>query len=155
MEAFKIENFEREHGPGTFIPYRHLSKEEADHLFRSLKRRLGLPDDSDGLRAVKIVRERSTWLKNANAGSEGFDLGRLFEDLKFDVSDTVYLNWYRFDEIDELRTRDLFNTFGDLWYPSSDDLDIFDSSMDWLLSIEHSGALRAFNSTRRSLERRS
>ena len=31
MDAFKIENYEREHGAGTFIPFRHLSESEANY----------------------------------------------------------------------------------------------------------------------------
>jgi len=52
------------------------------------------------------------------------------------------LNWYRFDKIDELRFVDLCEKFEDIWYPSSDDLDIFDRNMNWLISIEHSGSIR-------------
>ncbi len=31
--------------------------------------------------------------------------------------------------------------FDDIWYPASDDIDLFDSTLDWILSVSHSGLI--------------
>jgi hypothetical protein len=143
MNDAKIENYERQHGVGTFIPFRHLSKEDAATVFRLLKRRLELPDDAEGLRVVEVVEAKSFTLDGVNAEREDFDLKHVLRQLQFDVPDIVYLNWNRFDDIDEIRVTDLFRAFDDLWYPSADDLDIFDTKLNWILSIAHYGAVSA------------
>jgi hypothetical protein len=53
----------------------------------------------------------------------------------------AFLNWYRFDKVDELKFDDLCEVFDDLWYPSSDDLDILNPNINWVVSIEHFGQL--------------
>lgn len=39
----------------------------------------------------------------------------------------VYINWYRYDQVDEMAFVDLDKCFADIWYPGPDDIDIFDS----------------------------
>jgi hypothetical protein len=56
----------------------------------------------------------------------------------------VYLNWYRFDDIDQIDLAALDQYFSDIWYPGSDDLDVFDDSTDWIVSIAHFGKIRFF-----------
>jgi hypothetical protein len=141
MEAFKIENYEREHGAGTFVPFRPLSQKEAEHIFRLIKLRLQLPDELDAIRVLDIIRDKSIVVKGVDATRDGFDLKHLLNQLKLDNADTVLLNWYRFDNIDELRTHDLCQMFSDIWQRSSDDLQVFNSNVDWVLSIEHHGAV--------------
>ena len=51
----------------------------------------------------------------------------------------VYLNWYSFTDIDILNIIFLDKYFFDIWYPISDDIDIFDESLNWFLSIRHDG----------------
>ena len=108
-----------------------------------VKRRLELPDELDGLQVLRIVNQKSTVVVGVDATRDDFDLESVLKRLKFEASDTVFLNWYRFDRIDELRTDDACRIFSDLFYPSSDDLDIFDLSANWLLSIEHNGFVSA------------
>jgi len=143
MDAFKIENYEREHGAGTFIPFRHLSESEADQVLHSFKERLHLPVQSDYGDISRFIFANSFVMKDVDAESEEFDLDSIVRQLRFDAADLVYLNWYRFDKIDELRFVDLCEKFDDIWYPSSDDLDVFDRNMNWLISVEHSGSIRA------------
>ena len=149
MEAIKIENYEREHGAGSFVSFRHLSKKEADHKFGLLRQRLESADELDALQVVSLIRNKGVVVEGVDATRDDFDLKYLLNQLKFDVADTLFLNWYRFDKIDELRTDDVCAKFTDIWYSSSDDLDVFDSNIDWLLSIEHNGTVRALSLRRR------
>jgi hypothetical protein len=63
-------------------------------------------------------------------------------------SETIFLNWYRYDDVDEMRLADVTKFFEDIWYPSSDDLDIFDESLRWILSIRHDGEVKYVNLAR-------
>ena len=35
--------------------------------------------------------------------------------------------------------------FSDIWYPSTDDIDVFDSSVSWILSVNHEGEIRSMH----------
>ena len=59
----------------------------------------------------------------------------------------VYVNWLRFDDIDCLAFSDLARYFDDIWYPSADYIDIFDSSMSWVLSVDYLGFVRFVRAT--------
>jgi hypothetical protein len=137
VEPFKIQIFEREHGPGTFIWFRNVSKPEALELLHRLKKRLQLPAQADALNVLKIMRDRSTRLEGLNADDKGFDLRLVLGRLR--ATDRVFLNWHHFDDLNEVRVEDLRNYFEYLWYPSSDDLEILDPELGWILSIDHSG----------------
>ncbi|HEV7224714.1 MAG TPA: hypothetical protein VGN42_18530 [Pirellulales bacterium] len=78
-----------------------------------------------------------------NALDEGFDLSRVFEALDIWPDDSVYINWHRFNanEIDAITVADLTLYFDDIWYPSSDDIDIFDDTLCWVLVVSHEGMI--------------
>ena len=137
MDRLKIENCERDRGPGSFIWFRHLPQTEALELFNRVKQRLNLPARLDGLNTLKVIRDRSAHSRGVNAEDEEFDLQRVLGG--FQLPERVFLNWYRFDDLDEVRFDDLRSKFDDLWYPASDDLEVLDPNLGWILSIDHSG----------------
>ncbi len=143
MQAFKIENYEKDSGVGTFVPFRHLSSAESISLIAGLRGSLELPEDISPKDMVLEIHDRSFPVSGVNAVEEKFDLSALLNQLGFDLSELMYLNWYHYDDVDEMRTRDVLMKFSDIWYPSSDDLDLVDAKMRWLVSIHHSGAVRA------------
>jgi hypothetical protein len=77
-------------------------------------------------------------------------VGRLLRKLGVTSPKKVYLNWYRFDDIDQIDLADLDRYFFDIWYPDSDDLDVFDDSADWIVSIAHHGNVRLFRKQRQA-----
>jgi hypothetical protein len=143
MDAFKIENYEPSHGDGTFVKFRSLNKAEADRVFRLLKQRMGLPEGTEAIAVAEAVRAKSVRVEGFDPTDDAFDLRAVLKSLRFDTADDVLLNWYRFDRIDELRADDLCTRFADIWYPSTDDLDVLDPDMRWLLLIEHDGRIGA------------
>jgi hypothetical protein len=139
MEEFKLINFRRSH-PGAEPPrLRRLSDEEILQIRATLAAKLGLPAGSDPLALVRRLLEVESVLPDLDAESEQFDVLRALERAGVRPGPSVLLNWYRFDQIDELALIDLEAYFADLWYPSSDDIDIFDESCDWILSVMHDG----------------
>jgi hypothetical protein len=145
MQAFKIENYEREHGFGTFVPFRHLSEGESKSIKEAVAKYLRLPQGISVSNMVKAIQDKSIPVDGVNAEEVDFSLRKVLDRLRFDLSEVTYLNWYRYDDIDEIRTEDILAKFDEIWYPSADDLDLIDSNMKWLLSIHHSGTIRALN----------
>jgi len=87
--------------------------------------------------------ELSVPYKGINAENEHFDLAAVAKDLGISAEKKVYVNWYRYDNVDEIQFVDLTKYFDDIWYPGPDDIDIFDATFSWILSISHDGAVRS------------
>lgn len=66
-----------------------------------------------------------------------FDLAKLVQHLGINPAVDIYLNWYRFDEVDMISLGDVSAYWSDIWYPATDDVDIFDESCTWILSVSH------------------
>jgi hypothetical protein len=138
MQLFKIDNFEREAG-ASFPSFRTLSAGDCESLRQRLAERLGVHPTIDGLDLVRVVAGLEGRALSVVAERPDFDLRKELTAAGIDPPLSVYLNWYRFDNIDEMRFDDLSSHFDDIWYPSTDDLDIFDSSLGWILSVDHGG----------------
>ena len=65
----------------------------------------------------------------------------MFSKLGIKHQSHVFLNWYRFDNIDEIEVDGLNTYFADIWYPSTDDIDLFDNTFKWIVSIRHDGQI--------------
>lgn len=76
---------------------------------------------------------------STNAESNIFSLTELISSLNIVARDFVYVNWYRFDRIDKIKLTDLCENFEYIWYPGSDDIEVFDDSLEWMISISHGG----------------
>ena len=143
MQRIKIENFERIHGKGSFVPFRHFSDEEATRLRDEVGKSLGLPAGRSPEEVVTKVRDKGVVVANANAEGANFDLLKLLQQLDLPVANTIFLNWRLFDDVDEIRTTDLIQHFNDIWYPSLDDLDLIDVRVRWLISVHHHGGVQS------------
>jgi hypothetical protein len=142
VEKYKKQNFERDHGQDTFIQFSSLDSRSALELRLLLARSLGLDPGTSGRDILQVVRDRGMTVECVSADSEAFDFGLLLTGLGLRPSEKLYLNWYRFDRIDVVYTKDMIASFSDIWYPSVDDLDIFDVSASWIISITHYGAVQ-------------
>ncbi len=141
METFKIECFEREYGPGTFPWHKALDSRSAEEVRQQLARALGMDVASSGLEMLLVIQERSQFVEGVNAEDEDFDLRAVLEPFGLAHEGQFYLNWYRFDKVDVIGAADVIAHFSDIWYPSSDDIEIFDRSMSWVVSIAHYGVV--------------
>lgn len=86
------------------------------------------------------LRARTTWLPGIVATAEDFSLLDLTRHLGIEA-DVVYVNFWRFDDVDELRLDELSRRFDDIWFEVTDDIEIFDDSLSWYLSVSHDGAV--------------
>lgn len=140
MEIFKIENFEKSYPDKAFPIFKTLTTHEAAHQFSKLSANFFEEDKvikpSD---LLHLIKEKENSTNNYCAMNEGFDLALFVCSLAIKPNDTVYLNWHHFDNIDEIKLSDLCGHFDDIWYSGADDLDIFDDSFEWILSVSHGG----------------
>lgn len=138
MQQIKIDNFV-EYYKRTFPPFKELSEDECKELRNRIATRLKALSAFDSLDLVRLLAEQEgRHLQPLPLdGDVGFQ--EVILEGGIEPRGLVYLNWYRYDDIDQISFDELNKYFFDIWYPSSDDLDIFDESLDWILSISHNG----------------
>ncbi len=137
----KIENFEREHTQERFPWFRTLLPAETKELRRRICGKIQLSCDTDGLSLVRALFAVSQVVDQASPQAENFDLAQVARRLSIDPEQYIYINWYRFDHVDCMRVEDLTEYFDDLWYPS-EDIEIFDNTLSWILFILHFDQVR-------------
>jgi hypothetical protein len=136
MDEIKITNFAAAH-PGAHLPtFRHLERDECGSLQTALAAKLGLPVDSPGLAILRALESRANDIPSIQPSEDSFDLSDLFKRLQLEAK-KIYINWSRFDDIDEMNADEFSSFFHDLWYPASDDIEIFDDGQRWVLLIRH------------------
>lgn len=141
MQQFKVDYFKRE-WPGTMFPnYYSLNDEELLIIQNKLFTKFLSNKNGDLLELVQKIEAIGLAVDLVNAMNESFSLLDLFSKKNIYSNDFVYINWYRFDDIDRINFSDLDKFFDDIWYPGSDDIDIFDDSISWILSVKHDGTL--------------
>ena len=138
MEKFKIEHFIKDN-PGVGFPhYRELPSSQCHEIVDTIAEKYNIKAN-DSLELVNVLAARRTVIEAVNAEDISFDLCYVFKQVQVAPLDMIFINWYRYDRIDTMLFSDLVKYFNDIWYPSADDIDIFDSPLDWILSIDHEG----------------
>ena len=143
MQQLKIIFFEATYDC-PFPEYRSLTPQQCNHLRQRIAVKLGLPENADGLAVLESIALRQVHYPGVNASSEGFTLRGALDYFAVALCDRVFVNWYRFDEIDELSLRDVVSAFSDLWYPASDDIELFDDTLEAVLSVRHDGVVSCY-----------
>jgi hypothetical protein len=150
VDALKVQNFARENPGADFPPFAPLGPSECTQLRTAIATRLGLDAQSEPLVILNTLRANASSLAEVNAEDE-FDFRGVVSGLGIKARAEVLVNWHRFDNIDRVALLDLSKHFDYIWYPSSDDIESFDESLDWFVLICHDGEVSAFNlSTPRS-----
>lgn len=139
MEEFKIKLFEEENGKSSFPKHVSLNEQECLDILNLLKSKYEDVKDFDSLNFMLFQRDLETFLMEFNAENESFSLYQCLDKLNLKPNEEVYINWGRFDDIDKIGFSDLEMYFSDIWFPGPDDINIFDSSFEWLVSINHEG----------------
>ena len=119
MDQIKLENFRKEYGFEMPI-IRSLSNDECLKIRENLLHKFSL-DNID----------------------EFFKIDK-FSKLGIATPNEIYINFNKFESIDILRFDDLDKFFSDIWYPSLDDIEIFDINLNWIISVRHYGEIYYF-----------
>ena len=135
MEKFKLENFKREYGFDMPIK-KHLSYDECCEILSNIYLKFHVNDIKD---LFSKLENESLLITNINNGTVNIE--NIFLNLNIGVSQNVFINWFKFDNIDSISFKDLCKYFDDIWYPSVDDIEIFDETYNWILSIKYYGII--------------
>ena len=138
MDQIKLENFRKEHGFEMPI-VRSLSPDECLKIRENLLHKFSLDDIDEFFKIDKFNK-----LDGFNAVEENFDIKTAFSELGIATPNEICINFNKFENIDILRFDDLDNFFSDIWYPSLDDIEIFDINLNWIISVRHYGAIYYF-----------
>jgi hypothetical protein len=141
MHNSKIRNFVGSHSGISFPQFRSLTADECVEIRKVLSQKIGSPRH-DGLTLLKALESSAEIVPDSNAESPEFNLAAVLLAKEIVPKNTVYLNWYRLDEIDEIQFTDLSRFFDDIWYPGSDDLEILDGDLNWILFVHHTGSVK-------------
>jgi hypothetical protein len=143
MDQFKIENYQRDK-PGMAFPSWEPVPPEKCSLFRErIASQVELQPRVDSLVLLRKLSEISFDVTSFEPDSARPDLLKILQSLKIEPLKQVYINWYRYENIDKMTFLDLELHLDDIWYPASDDIDIFDDTLKWILSVTHYGIVRA------------
>ena len=138
MDQIKLENFRKEYGFDMPV-IRSLLPGECLKIRENLLHKFSLDDVDEFFKIDKFSR-----LDGFSADEENFDLKAVFGKLNIATPNEICINFNKFESIDILRFDDLFKFFRDIWYPSLDDIEIFDINLSFILSVRHYGAIYHF-----------
>ena len=138
MDQIKLENFRKEHGFEMPI-IRSLSAGECLEIRENLLHKFSLDDIDEFFKIDKFSK-----LDGFDADEVNFDLKTAFGELGIATPNEICINFNKFESIDILRFDDLFKFFSDIWYPSLDDIEIFDINLSFIFSVRHYGVIYYF-----------
>jgi hypothetical protein len=142
MDSYKIEYFREDHPDSSFPHFKQLGGAECRRLCEIISTSLLGQECSDGGELCIRLDRQSEYVSSTNATSEDFSIRHVLDESGITPLDEVFLNWGEFDEIDQMAFNDVDRHFEDIWYPHRDDLDIFDQSGQWLISVDHDGYVK-------------
>ena len=138
MDQIKLENFRKEYGFKMPI-IRSLSAGECLKIRENLLHKFSLDDVDEFFKIDKFSR-----FDGFNADEEKFDLKAAFRKLNIATPNEICINFNKFESIDILHFDDLLKFFSDIWYPSLDDVEIFDLNLSFIFSVRHYGVIYYF-----------
>lgn len=137
MEAFKLVNFKHEHNANMPI-VRSIEGSECEAVCRSLFRSWHVNTLEE---FFKKEEQEFVLLDDINAEDDDLDWNKVFNSIGIPVPNEVFINFERFNNIDVFLFKDFCKYFGDIWYPAADDIEVFDTSFNWIVSVKHYGAV--------------
>ena len=135
MDQIKLENFRKEYGFEMPI-IRSLLSDECLKIREKLLHKFGLKNIDEFFKIDKFNK-----LDGFNADEANFDLKTAFSELSIATPNEICINFNKFENIDILHFDDLSKFFSDVWYPSLDDIEIFDINLSFIFSVRHYGRI--------------
>ena len=137
MKAFKLVNFQHEHNTNMPI-VRSIEGSECEAVCRSLFRNWHVNTLEE---FFKKEEQEFVLLDDINAEDDDLDWNKVFNSIGIPVPNEVFINFERFNNIDVFLFKDFCKYFDDIWYPATDDIEVFDASFNWIVSVKHYGAV--------------
>jgi hypothetical protein len=96
-------------------------------------------NESDSIKILKFLREKSVPLYNINAELDSFNFKLLISELKISEPKFININWNNFEDIDKFKLIDFSNNLKYIWYAGPDDIEVFPDDLSWVISIDAIG----------------
>jgi len=139
LDRYKIDNFIKDNPSSEFPWFETIDGDALNNIkakaFDAIERELGL-EECDFTSKFEAIKKGEL---SKNAGEDNFNLEEIISAFDLKVQEFVYVNWHRFDRVDKIMFLDLCKYFDYVWYPESDDIEIFDEDLSWMVSISHGG----------------
>lgn len=74
-------------------------------------------------------------------GENRISMKNIFFNMGITPGHSIYITWDNLNDIDIIPTEDFCQYFEDIWYPSADDIGIFDASYRWIIIVTHYGEI--------------
>jgi|GEM_PF-1651723 hypothetical protein len=136
MDAFKIDIFKKENPGVELFEIQSLTVPDAERVRARLRKLLKIKDDADILRCLGSQPNTSV----CSVLDAGFSMETELKKLRI-CDEYIYINWDDFSLIDKVGVNDFCRWFEYIWYPASDDIDIFNDDLTWFLHVYHCGTL--------------
>lgn len=134
----KIEAFSKTWPREWYPRYVHLDTARSRQLEIDFRRRFGDAGTGKILDVMSMARKQAVRV-GVSALSSAFDLCSVVRAVAEPLPTAVYVNWYRFDDVDQFDFLSLCKYLPFVWYPVSDDIDVIDPSFRWIVSIDYEG----------------
>lgn len=142
MDQFKIDNFKKEMGDKEFPWFETLSDEERNKIVSNISRQV-MPKKSKGLSdLVERIRGIQTSIKGVNVKVGELNIDDIFKSKNIDPKDEIFIGWNGYKIIDKIGWKDFAGYFEFIWYSGQDDIDLFDRSYKWIMTIDHDGNIK-------------
>ncbi|MGJ5820434.1 hypothetical protein [Paludibaculum fermentans] len=143
MEFFKIESLLRKN-PGALPPqFASLTEDQEREVIDRLLSSAGRPEGPPQVVLTHILQQ-SKPLAGVDLDKQEIDLSQVFEKCGVVPRPTIYVEWGPLREIDRFQTEDLIKHFYDVWYPSADDIELFDETFSWIVFVRHFGGVQVW-----------
>ncbi|MDA3798982.1 MAG: hypothetical protein PF692_07870 [Kiritimatiellae bacterium] len=139
MDKDKIKIFNNENAGKIFPKLVSISNEKRISLLSNIANWLESSKEENAFEVLKLLTENELVVEGWNADNSIFNLHNLVNYLSIIPNNRVYINWNLFDDVDLVEFTDLCKHFIYFWYPGADDIDIFDETLKWIVSIDHNG----------------
>ncbi len=85
-----------------FSWHRTLNEKECLKAYKKATKRIKISNKKDMLDIIQQIVDNGIYLSAYNAGDNYFSLSKVLTDLKIQQPVTVFINWHRFDDIDQM-----------------------------------------------------
>src|SRR5687768_11550880 len=143
MNSGKIKNFEDEHPGKRFPPFQSLDASETQQIRDALARAFGAQGTRTAIELTTFLDSQACEVDVVNADSDSFQIRNILRQSGISPHAEIFINWYRYDDIDRMKLDDFADRFHEIRYSSADDIDIFDSTFSWIVSVTHSGTVKS------------
>lgn len=137
MDRFKFEHFKEYHG-FDLTSIIHLTEQECGQIRHSLYHKYCVASDKE---LFQYIVGKANGSKVVETITDNILMERVFSSVGIVPNRYIYLVWGNLGDIDTIPFVDFCQYFEDIWYPSSDDIGVFDDSFNWLIVITHYGAI--------------